>query len=267
MKLKGKRIAITGGTAGIGFALAEECARRGADVAVIARREQGLRDAETELAAFGTDCFGVQADVTDSDAIRGALAEAKERLGGLDGVVANSGLCLPGLFHELDTAELDQQLDVNFKGAVYTAHAAIPLLLDGGGFIAFTSSPAGNAAVYGFSVYGATKAALNLLAHTLHHEYSPRGIRILNLQPPDTDTPGYQYEITRYPPETKAILSGGKLFTSEHVARAFADAIENNRRQVTVGFETQVLLRVVRWIPWLWEAYVRHCVRKARRTT
>jgi short-subunit dehydrogenase len=126
-----------------------------------------------------------------------------------------------------------------------------------GGFIAMTSSPAGNAGIFGFSAYGATKAALNNLSHVLRAEYCGHNIRVHLLLPPDTLTPGYEKEILLYPKETKALLAGGGLCAPERVARKFVDGISRNKRQITLGLETHLLLFIVRHIPSIWEWYVR----------
>lgn len=265
--LRGQRILITGGSAGIGLALVHALARRGAAVALLARDAGRLAAAAEALAAHGGQVAWRACDVTDAAALGVAIAALAEELGGLDGVVANSGHCHPGHFHEIAVDDADRQIDVNLKGVVYTLHHALPrLLAGGGGFVAITSSPAGFAPLYGFSLYGATKAALNSLAGTLRQEYADRGIRVHLLLPPDTDTPGYAHETTLYPPETRAILSGGGLHPAERVAETFARAIERGHPRATVGWETHLLLAVLRFAPSLWEFYTRQAIRRARKS-
>lgn len=265
-RVRNKNILITGGSAGIGLALAHALAERGAHLALIARDAAKLAEARAALAVHGGRVVVASCDVTDAEALGNAMAALAAELGGLDGVVANSGYCHPGYFHTIALADADRQIDVNLKGCVYTLHFALPLLLArGGGFIAITSSPAGHAGIFGFSLYGATKAALNNLAETLHHEYRNRGIRVHLLLPPDTQTPGYDHEVTLYPPETRAVLSGGSLFPADQVARRFADAIESNKRQATVGRETHLLLWVCRYAPCIWSWYTRYHVRRIQR--
>lgn len=264
--VRGKNILITGGSAGIGLALAHELARRGADLALVARDAVKLAAAQSALAVHGGRVLIGCCDVTDASALGTVMGSLSAELGGLDGVVANSGYCHPGYFHEIALPDADLQIDTNLKGSVYTLHHAIPLLLSrGGGFVALTSSPAGHVGIFGFSLYGATKAALNNLADTLRLEYRARGIRVHLLLPPDTQTPGYAHEVTLYMPETRAVLSGGGLFPAEQVAKRFADAIESNRRQSTVGLETHLLLWLIRFVPRFWDGYSRYQIARARR--
>lgn len=262
----GKRVLITGGSKGIGLALARELSRRGARLALLARDPGALEAAKAEIEAAGGSAAVFSCDVTDAEALGRAVAGAAAALGGLDGVIANSGYCHPGYFHEITPEDLSRQIDTNLKGVAYTLHYAVPeLLKQDGGFIAITSSPAGNAGIFGFSIYGATKAALNNLADTLRYEYADRNISVHLLLPPDTQTPGYDQEVLLYPPETRAVLQGGKLFPPEAVARRFAEALERGRKQATIGFETHLLLWVRRLAPCLWDAYTAWRVRSARK--
>jgi 3-dehydrosphinganine reductase len=265
MDYRGKRIIITGGSAGIGLELALELARRGARLGLLARTPETLDLAAQACRSAGGEAHWAACDVTDAAALGTAIDALHAALGGLDGVVANSGYCHAGNFHEISIEDGARQLDTNLKGAVHTLRHALPLLLENGGFIAITSSPAGSAAIYGFSLYGATKAALNQLAHTLRHEYCDRGISVHLLLPPDTDTPGYAKEVDLYPPETRAILSGGALLQPGPVAKRFADGIARGEKQIAVGLEARVLLKVVRHAPWIWEWYTRRQVQRARR--
>ena len=270
----GKHILITGGSTGIGLHLGHELAKLGADLSIIARNEATLEAAREALAAHGGRVSVFSCDVADAAGLGRCIDEAVEGYGRLDGLVANSGYCHPGYFHEMAVEALGRQIDVNLKGCVYAVRYAVPHLLanrhsreggNGGGFIALTSSPAGNAAVYGFAAYGTTKAGLNNLAHVLRMEYEDRRIRVHVLLPPDTDTPGYAREVELYPKETRAILSGGRLFSPEQVAQVFMRGILRGRRTITVGFEMHLVLWLVRYAPWVWEAYVRWQKRRARR--
>lgn len=255
---RGKNIIITGGSAGIGLCLARELASRGANLTLIARGEERLQSAKKELEQYGGTVLVYSCDVADSERLEGCIGEARAKLGNIDGLIANSGYCHPGYFHEMAARDLYNQINTNLVGSVYAIHHAIPHLLDnGGGFIAITSSPAGNAGVFGFAAYGATKAALNNLSHALRAEYGRHNINIHLLLPPDTNTPGYKQEVLLYPNETRAILAGGRLFEPEVVARKFADGILKGKKQVTVSLEMHLLLFVVRHLPFIWECYVK----------
>ena len=266
---KNKVIIITGGSKGIGLEMAKEFARLGANLTLIARDKETLQAAKiaVEEVASGGRVLAYACDVTDSNTLKDYIHMVRYTLGAIHGVVANSGYCHPGNFHEIDLADFDRQIDTNLRGVVYTLRHAIPLLLenDDGGFIAMTSSPAGRVGIFGFSAYGPTKAALNNLADVLRFEYRDRGIRVHLLLPPDTDTPGYRDEIELYPPETKAILDGGSLLGAEYVAKKFVTGIANHRKIIAVGLQARVLLVAIRYCPFIWDAYVAYKKRRVRK--
>lgn len=265
---KGKSIFITGGSKGIGFEMACEFARLGANVAIVARDKDRMQEARSFLEdqGGGGRILAYACDVTDAETLADYVHMVRYEFGGLDGVVANAGYCHPGHFHEIAIEDFDRQIDINLKGAVYTLRCAIPHLLDtGGGWIAITSSPAGNTGFYGFGAYGPTKAALNNLADVLRQEYAERGIRVHLLLPPDTDTESYAHEVPLYPAETKAILDGGSLHQPADVAKVFVTGIANHKKTITVGVETKYFFFALRFAPFIWKFYVRRKKREARR--
>lgn len=266
---KGKNILITGGSRGIGLEMAREFARNGANLALIARGKEDLQAAKAALESAGTG-INVRAyacDVTNAETLADYINMIQFELGSLDGVVANSGYCHPGNFHELTLEDFDRQLDTNVRGAIYTIRLALPHLLQNpnGGFVALTSSPAGHMGIFGFSAYGPTKAALSNLADVLRAEYSDRGIRVHLLLPPDTDTPGYREEVKLYPPETRAVLGGGSLLSPETVAARFVRGIANHKKSIAVGFEARAMMFAMRVWPGVWDVYTAMKKRAARK--
>lgn len=261
---KAKRILITGGSAGIGLALAESLARAGARTALLARDAARLAEAQARVARAGAAPVLASADIRDAAALGTALEDVVDTLGGLDGLVVNAGYCHPGRFLDLETEDLRAQIETNLLGAVNTLRLGIPHVAQGG-FVAITSSPAGALPIYGFAAYNATKAALSALAGSLRLELAERGITVHLLLPPDTDTPGYAHEITLYPPETRAILSGGSLLPAEKVAEVFLAGIAAGKKTIIAGSEARLALLMQRFAPWVWDLYVRQRMRAAKR--
>jgi NADP-dependent 3-hydroxy acid dehydrogenase YdfG len=178
--LSGRVAVITGASSGIGAATARALAAGGAQVALLARRRDRLDALAEEL---GGDALALSVDVERA----GALAEAAEavatRLGRADLVVANAGIMQPAAIE----ADWRRQLDVNVGGVLATVQAFLPALLaaagDGTADIVTTSSIAARVRFPGYTVYGATKAAVTALAEGLRVDLSPRGVRITNLEP------------------------------------------------------------------------------------
>ena len=266
---KGKNIFITGGSKGIGLGMAREFAVHGANLVLVARDKDTLQAAKekVEAAGNGSRVLAYACDVTDSDTLKDYIHMARYELGSIDGVIANSGYCHPGDFHEIAIEDFDAQIDTNIRGVIYTVRHAMPYLLenDNGGFVAITSSPAGHAGIFGFGAYGPTKAAVSNLAEVLRHEYRDRNIRVHLLLPPDTDTPGYRDEVPLYPPETKALLKGGALLGPQYVAEKFVAGIANLKKTIAVGGGARLLLVTIRYCPFLWDWYSRYKVRLTRK--
>jgi len=184
--LKGKTAVITGGTAGIGLATAKRFVEEGAYVFISGRRQAELDLAVKEI---GDNVTGVQGDVSnaeDLDRLYAAVADSGRRL---DVVFANAAVIDVARIGDITEEQLDQQLDVDFKGVVFTVQKALPLLNDGGSII-LNSSNTNAKGSDGIGVYAAIKAALRSLARTWASELRDRRIRVNVVSPGATQTPG-----------------------------------------------------------------------------
>jgi NAD(P)-dependent dehydrogenase (short-subunit alcohol dehydrogenase family) len=178
---------VTGGNSGIGLAAAKELSRRGAKVVISGRDEKTLAEA---AASIGGDTLAVRADVSRLADLDKLFARTKERFGAVDVLFVNAGI---GKFftpvEQTTEAVYDEIMDINCKGAFFTAQKALPLLKDGGAVVINTSVAAGIAVPSG-SVYAASKAALRSLTRTLAAELLDRRIRVNAVAPGPTTTPG-----------------------------------------------------------------------------
>jgi 3-oxoacyl-[acyl-carrier protein] reductase len=126
--LRGRRAVVTGGSKGLGRAIAEELAREGAGVAICARHEDEVRLAGQELEAFGTTVFARSADVTDPSQVGAFMREAAEALGGIDILVNNAGRAHPGTFETLTDEDWQADLDVKLLSMIRCSREALPHL-------------------------------------------------------------------------------------------------------------------------------------------
>jgi NAD(P)-dependent dehydrogenase (short-subunit alcohol dehydrogenase family) len=126
--LKGRKAVVTGGSKGLGRAIAEELAREGADVAICARHEDEVRRAGEELEAFGAKVHAEPADVTDPDQVRTFMGGAAEALGGVDILVNNAGRAHPGTFETLTDDDWKSDLDVKLFSMIRCSREALPHL-------------------------------------------------------------------------------------------------------------------------------------------
>ena len=186
-RLTGKTALITGGTTGIGLATARLFLQEGARVAITGQDAERVASAGREL---GEGAIALRADVSSSADMAGVAARIKLEFGRLDVVFANAGIAQPMPFSDVDEANIDNQVDVNFKGVIYTIQSMLPLL-NNPSSVVLTSTTMIEQGVAGMSVYTATKAAVRSLARTLSAEYSQRGIRVNVISPGLIETPIY----------------------------------------------------------------------------
>src|SRR5690349_14485048 len=179
--LAGKAVLITGGSKGIGFAIARSVSAQGATAAIVGRNGGDLEQARQQL---GGGTVTVDADIRNpADAAR-AVDEAARRLGGLDVLVNNAGV---GLFSNVADMTVDQwqaTIETNLSGVFYCCHAALPhLKTRGGGWIINISSLAGKNAFAGGAAYCASKAGLNAFSESLMQELRYDDIRVSYVMP------------------------------------------------------------------------------------
>ncbi len=221
LELKGRNCIVLGGSRGIGRAISLGLAAEGANVAICARNEGSLRDAEATILAMGVRAFAKPCDVADSGALTAFLDAAREALGGVDILVHNaSALAIgPGL------EDWESSLRVDLMAAVQACEQVIPWMVKaGGGSILFVSSISGleadPAPDFG---YTATKAALIAHAKKLAVMHAPQGIRVNAIAPGSTEFPdGIWAAIKEKQPEVyesvRSSIPWGRLGTPEEVA-------------------------------------------------
>lgn len=232
-------VIITGGSEGIGAAIAHGAVRRGAHVSLIARRPELLEKTATQL---GSTTRWAAADVADRAATRAAIDGLCEDQGPCDILVANAGYSRPGRFWDLADDEFHDEMQVNYLGAVHAAAAVVPMMRTRhSGHLCFTSSTAGLVGVYGFTAYSPTKFALRGLAESLRCELAPDGVAVSVLYPPDTDTPGLKKEKAGKPAETEAISGTIEPMSAERVAAVALRGIERERFTICADPMTKLL--------------------------
>jgi 3-oxoacyl-[acyl-carrier protein] reductase len=187
--LKGRRALVTGGSRGIGAAIALALAENGADVAFTYQHSRGKAEQlASSIRSSGRRAFAIQADSADPDAISRAVDEAVSALGGLDILVNSAAIGLNGMIADLDLDAYQALMDVNVRGPVLFAKAAIPHLSAGGRIISIGSGLGERVPFPGVTAYAMSKAALVSFTRGLSRELGPRGITVNLVQPGSTDT-------------------------------------------------------------------------------
>ena len=196
--LKGKNVLVTGGSSGIGQAIAVRFAEHGANVAInylttaeeAAGTEEQVHACVRKVSQHGVRDVLVQGDVSNEDDVARMVGEAAERLGGLDILINNAGIQISRPSEELSSAHFDKVLAVNLRGAFLCAREAIKRFLEGdGGSIVNVSSVHQMIPKPNYLGYSVSKGGMMNLTRTLALEYAGRGIRVNGIGPGATITP------------------------------------------------------------------------------
>lgn len=183
-KLSEKVAVVTGGSSGIGFAIAAEFVRQGAKVIITGRDQKRL---DAAVAKIGENCTGMEADVSNIQIMKNLLEKVKQDYGRLDTVVANAAVGEHAPIAAITEQQFDSMVDTNFKGVLFMVQSALPLMTSGGSII-LVGSTASVAPPPGMSVYSAIKAGLRMMMRSIIQDIKGSGIRINLLSPGAVDT-------------------------------------------------------------------------------
>jgi len=183
--LEGKVAVVTGGTQGIGHAIAKEFVEQGATV-VVTGRDQGRLD--EAVATLGKSASGVRADAGSPAAMDAMLKDVKARYGRLDVIIANAVIDAHAPLAKIREEQFDTMIATNLKGVLFAVQSAVPLMPTGGSII-LIGSTASVAPPPGMSIYGAIKAGLHGMVRALIQDLKGTGVRINILSPGAVDTP------------------------------------------------------------------------------
>lgn len=260
-----RNLLITGGSKGIGLAIAREFASRGANLFLLARGQEALDRARAAIARdYDVGLGTASCDVSDFEAVRHGVDAMREHFGEIHGVVNNAGFAAPQYFDLIEPAEFRRVMEVDYLGSVYVTKAVVPHL-ERGAFVAFTSSVAGYLGAFGYTSYSPAKFAQIGFAESLDQELRSRGIQVSVLCPPDTDTPGFAVENETKPFETAEMSKSANLMQAADVARRFADKLARGRFLINVNVESQVIYRLKGIAPGFSRWVMHRMVRAAQR--
>jgi 3-oxoacyl-[acyl-carrier protein] reductase len=187
--LDGKAALVTGGSRGIGAAIAKRLAADGADVAITYARAADLaHDVVDDLRKLGVQALAVQAEATDVTALRAAVDTAASAFGRLDILVNNAGIAPFGPFEDVTVEDVDEILAIHARAAVVLAQAVLPHMTNGGRIVGIGSNLVERVPYPGWTLYAMSKSALTGLTKGLARDLGPRGITVNLVHPGSTDT-------------------------------------------------------------------------------
>ncbi len=270
MNLRDQHVLITGGSSGIGLAIAQQAAAQGSRISLIARDRVKLEQARDAIVKFAPACLEIviaTADVSKDAEVQAALKTIEPIHGPIDVLITSAGIAQAGYFEEIPIETFERSMAVNYFGTLYPIKAVLPAMRTRGhGAILLISSGTGLHGFFGYTPYGPTKFALRGLAESLRAEMQGSGVQISIVYPPDTDTPQLAEENRTKPPETKAITSQGGLWSADQVARITLQKFKRGRFSITPGVPLTLLAWFHSLLAPMLHWFFDRTVRKARRT-
>jgi 3-dehydrosphinganine reductase len=268
---QGKHAIVTGGSSGIGKAIAELLIERGANLSLIARDWEKLTATKAELERLSIKSDQTvnifKADVSDREEMEKAIADSLDHLGAPSLLVTSAGIAKPGYFREQTIDIFEQTMAVNYFGSLYALKAVLPKMQERGeGNIVLISSGAGLIGIYGYTTYSPTKFALRGLAEALRGELKGSGIEISIVYPPDTNTPQLIEENKTKPPETKLITESASLWKAEGIALEVLRGLDRSSFTISPGTEMKILTRLHSLIAPLLNRYFDGLVEKVNKS-
>ena len=237
--VNGKLVIVTGGSSGIGQALARQLAAKGAHVHIWARREAPLLETLSTLGGNGHHAYAV-VDVSKREQVEAALENIYKTVGVPDMLINSAGITYPHYIEEIPLEKFEEIMAVNYFGTIYPTQLLLPKMLErGSGHIVNVSSTAGFIGAFGYSAYGASKFAVRGYSDVLRSEMKYRGIKVSIIFPPDPDTPMLEQENTYKPFETKEISGSAGLLSADFVAEKALRGIEKDRYLILPGFSNR----------------------------
>ncbi|GFY36539.1 3-ketodihydrosphingosine reductase [Trichonephila clavipes] len=244
--LKNEHCVVTGGSSGIGLAIAIQSAKMGANVTIIARSKARLQAAKDDISTVIKNSqqkvLTFSVDLSKDPNLKDIVKEAEDNSGPITMLINCAGTSICHRFEETPIEEFRRMLDINFLGSINMTQAVLPYMKERNfGRIGFVSSIAGLVGIYGYSAYSGSKYAILGAAEALQMEVQSHNISVTVSFPPDTDTPGYAEELKDKPIETVRISESAGLFSAKDVAIKTLDDILNKKFMSSVGFEGLLL--------------------------
>lgn len=261
--MKDKVVIITGGTSGIGKALAFEFGRRGARLLITGRNTSELEKTINELRQAGIMASGVQADVSKEEDNRRMAEEAVRLYGTIDILINNAGISMRALFNQADMTVIRQVMDINFYGALYATKYCLPEIVKNKGSVVGISSIAGFRGLPGRTGYSASKFALNGFLEVLRTELLKTGVHVLTACPGFTASNIRKRALTGYGTmQGESPRNEKKMMTAEECARYIYRATVKRKRTLILTTEGKLAVWLNKWWPSLADRLVYNAFKK-----
>lgn len=235
---RNKNILITGGSSGIGLALAKQFTELGASVWILGSNREKLENAIKVIDPTSSRIF--QADVRKMDEIQRVFDFLNSSKTKLDILINSAGVVQPGEFESQEIDLFHWMMDINFFGTINSIKTFLPLM-DKGSTIVNISSMAAILGIYGYTAYSASKYAVRGFSDALRSEMKIEGINLSIVFPPDTQTPQLDYDNKFKPAITKELTSTAGAMTAENVAKSIIRGIKSKKYMIIPNLESKFI--------------------------
>ncbi|MEO5601004.1 MAG: SDR family oxidoreductase [Cyclobacteriaceae bacterium] len=261
--MKDKVVVITGGSSGIGKALAYEFGRKGSKILITGRDREALEVTQAHLRSKGVTIHAVIADVTIAADNEKMADEAVKMFGRIDILINNAGISMRALFEDVDLDVIRRVMDINFYGVLYATRYCLPEIIKNRGSVVGVSSIAGFRGLPGRTGYSASKFALNGFLESLRVELSQRGVHVL------TACPGFTASNIRKrslkqdgSPQEESPRDEDRMMTAEECAERIYEATLQRKRTLVLTTQGKFIVFLNKWFPSLADKIVFNIMRK-----
>ncbi|PKN36881.1 MAG: short-chain dehydrogenase [Deltaproteobacteria bacterium HGW-Deltaproteobacteria-2] len=264
-------VVITGGSSGLGKALAQRFVKKGASVALVARDRQKLAAAKNELLeSCGNDSkvSTFNCDVADFSATEKTFKDIIGSMGKIDILVNSAGILKEGYFEKLSSETFRAVMDINYFGTLNCIKAVLPFFKKkGGGRIVNIASLGGKFGCFGYTAYCSSKFAIVGLSETLRCELKPMNIKVQLVCPPEFDSPMVDDLNTYRTAENREMAHTASVLSIEYVADEVFTGIMRDRYLIIPGRISRLLERGNRWLPAISRAVSDYRIKRVYRGT
>lgn len=248
--MQDKVVIITGGSSGIGKALAETFGANGSKILITGRKQEALNATVNELSEKGIEITGFQSDVSKEEDNKAMASKAIELYGGIDILINNAGISMRALFQDLDLEVIKRVMDINFYGAVYATKYCLPSIMERKGSVVGISSIAGYRGLPARAGYSASKFALQGFLESLRTEMLKTGVHVL------TACPGFTSSNIRKAALTQDGTAQGdsprdesKEMSAEECAMHIYKATKKRKKFLTLTMQGKMAVFLNKWAP------------------
>jgi dehydrogenase/reductase SDR family member 7B len=248
--MKDKVVVITGGTSGIGKALAVEFGKAGARIVITGRNPQNLRETEAFLDQLGIDNLAIQADASIEKDNESMVKETLAKYGKIDVLINNAGISMRALFEDLHLDVFRKVMDINFYGTVYATKYCLPHILQTKGSIIGISSIVGYRGTPARTGYAASKYAMHGFLEVLRTEVMKRGVHVMIACPNFTGSNIRKTALTADGSQQgETPRDEDKMMPAEQVAKLILKATIKRKRELIITFQGKLVVFLNKWFP------------------